>query len=90
MWRDLNILEKNIIIFPIAICIRFRYITAFKFTQAALDSLAITYNGIDTNRETLNNRYSVADYRYELESSCIKKTNQWNSLVKHWLKICID
>jgi lysophospholipid acyltransferase len=82
-WGEYSLLQRNLILYPIAICMRFRYYTAFKFTQAGIDALAITYQ--DGGYE----RFSVADYRYELEPSGIQKTNMWNSLVQLWLKNCL-
>ena len=72
-WVNGGQLERNALLYIIGIALRFKYFTAFKFTQAGLDGLAITYQEKDGKVDY--ERFSVADYRYELEESPINKTN---------------
>lgn len=48
-----------------------------------MDASGITYNGNDNY-----DRHLTADYRYEIETNTIKKTNYWNQTVQIWLKVC--
>jgi lysophospholipid acyltransferase len=62
-FRHGSLLTQHGVLALTAFVSRFRYFGAFKFTQAGIDALAMSYNS-ETNRF---DRFSTADYRYELE-----------------------
>ena len=76
----------------ISFCSRLRYFMAFKFAQAAMDGMGITYNSKDANGKVLlishelgkdlYDRFLTADYyRYETSYNTLIKTTCWNQTV---------
>lgn len=43
-WSNLSLWEKNVVQAIIGFVARFRYFAGFKFTQASMDAIGISYN----------------------------------------------
>lgn len=83
-WAQLSVLERTLFNMVICVVQRFQYYAAFKYAQAAMDAMGITYNPATKRCD----RFSVADYHFELEKNVVKRTEMWNTNVQYWLKYC--
>ncbi|CAD8195851.1 unnamed protein product [Paramecium octaurelia] len=81
-WEEHSLLTRHLICQLISCCERFKYFLAFNFSQASMDAGGITFDGQEFSN------YRLANYKFEIEFSPIRRTKHWNSSVQAWLQTC--
>lgn len=74
---------KIIVMSLVGIVYRIKFYTGWSFTQAAVNSSGISYDGKGGYREV-----DIGSWEYEKEYNPRLKTEWWNASVQKWLRIC--
>jgi hypothetical protein len=69
-FKEGNLLVKHGIIMLVAFGSRWKYFGAFKFGQAGIDSMGMSFNGSNGKFDL----YSTSNYWYELEKNTLVQT----------------